>query len=574
MNPQLATINSGPLLAAAFGVQYSRLTYHLYKIPESSNYHEFSIPKKSGGARTITSPNEIRKSYQRKILLLLSNVYEPPSCAHGFIAGRGICSNAAAHVGALWVLNFDLKDFFSQIHFGRIAGLLQSRAYGLDEIPARLIAQTACYRSRLPQGAPTSPILANMIAKPLDSAISRLASRAKANYTRYADDLTISGRSFNQLSYFVSKINCSRTFYSHFEISGDLFELNKQLIEIIRSSGFAVNDNKTRLQIKNARKSVTGLVVNRKLNVPRQFVRATRAVLHAWNRYGYRRAHLRYLSKYRDYGTHHLDFRSFQRYAKGRIDYIGQVKGKNSPVYQKLYDAFYDLERVSFTDAYLARQPIDFRRRLRETVWVVHVEYTDFAGEPAFSQGTAFFVKNLGFLTCSHVLPPADLGQTNSALISVKIHPELGGSSPCFAKVVARDTTADVALLSLAKTASHSAPSYGLELDLAPSFLGNPTLTVAGFPNHSVMDNLYIAEGKHLQIKKKAEVIYHSLSARISQGASGGPVLSSDGMAVGIATRGIVESEENSSAGDTLFSGFVSTSIAIPAIMSKLAYAG
>lgn len=569
MNEILASINSGPLLAQALGVRYSKLTYHLYKIPDSENYTRFEVRKKSGGTRKIRAPHPIRRYYQRRLLALLADVYSPPSCAHGFITNRSIYSNALPHAGAHWVLNFDLKDFFEQIHFGRIFGLLRSPIYGLDETPARLIAQLACFEGRLPQGAPTSPLLANMIARPLDTQLSRLAYKNKVKYTRYADDLTISGRSLSKLWSFVSVINCSPTFYAHFEVESSFFSLADSLIATIENNGFEVNSKKNRLQIKNSRKSVTGLIVNRKVNVPRRFVRSTRAALHAWERYGYKKANDTYLLRFRSGNAATPDFRSFQKHLKGRIDYIGQIKGTDSVVYIRQHDKFYDLERFSFPDGYLAPKPIDPKRRLRETVWVVHVTYQDNDGDKSHSQGTAFFVKGMGFITCSHIFPEAGKYNSDFPLI-VRIHPEFEDKADHPAKLMAKSNTYDVALLSLAATAVAAEPLFGLEMDPNPSFLGNPTLTVAGFPNHAAMDSLYIAEGKHLQMKKKDGLTYHSLSARISKGNSGGPVLDSEGKVVGVATRGLSESEEVLSAGDTLFSGFVANNIIVPIIEHEL----
>ncbi len=164
-------------------------------------YVEFTIPKASGEPRKITAPRPKLKKLQRKILDELLVKCAPHDAAHGFVRGRSVVTNAQPHAGAQLVIKMDLRDFFPTIHYRRVVGLFKHYGYG-DEVAAAL-ASLCTHRSQLadgrvqwpgvlPQGAPTSPALANVLCRRLDSRLLGLAKRAGAVYTRYADDLTFS----------------------------------------------------------------------------------------------------------------------------------------------------------------------------------------------------------------------------------------------------------------------------------------------------------------------------------------------------------------------------------------------
>ena len=106
--------------------------------------------------------------------------------------GTEYTTNAQRHVKKKYVFNLDLENFFDQVHFGRVRGMLMKPPYGIGAEAALVIAQIACYKGKLPQGAPTSPILTNMVCAPLDTQLIRLAQKYKLHYTRYADDISFS----------------------------------------------------------------------------------------------------------------------------------------------------------------------------------------------------------------------------------------------------------------------------------------------------------------------------------------------------------------------------------------------
>lgn len=269
-----------PELASILGVSASFLTKTLYKpgvqFHVNSHYHQFDIPKKSGGVRTINAPSEQLKDLQRKLSDLLLNCKtvihfdQKIECtlSHGFERERSIITNARIHRGKKNVLNLDLEDFFGSFNFGRVRGyFIANKHFKLDPHIATVIAQIACYNNALPQGSPCSPVIANLITNSLDIKLSQLARKNGCSYTRYADDITFSTRKKNFPLAIVKDV--------------ENLTLGSKLLSEIRRSGFSVNPKKTRLQFKDSRQEATGLVVNKKVSVKSEYWRLTRAMAHS-----------------------------------------------------------------------------------------------------------------------------------------------------------------------------------------------------------------------------------------------------------------------------------------------------
>ena len=190
-------------IAHLIGFKPKNLAYILYGIPDEYKYSEFAIPKKSGGERSIRSPIPKLKHVQRRLAKRLSmclaeideleGVQRKCTLSHGFRPNLGVATNAAPHVRRRWVFNIDLEDFFPSINFGRVRGyFIKNKHFALNEGSATILAQICCWRNELPQGAPTSPVISNLLASTLDIALNRLARRERCTYTRYADDITFS----------------------------------------------------------------------------------------------------------------------------------------------------------------------------------------------------------------------------------------------------------------------------------------------------------------------------------------------------------------------------------------------
>ncbi|MGB5082668.1 MAG: retron Ec67 family RNA-directed DNA polymerase/endonuclease [Burkholderiales bacterium] len=279
---QLTTLKAATTLAEVatlLGSKTSGLAYVLYKLPEALKYTEFDVPKRYGGVRKISAPIDSLRLLQQRLSDLLQNCLKEiedngdrkSDVSHGFKRERSIMSNGERHRKQRYVFNVDLKDFFPSINFGRIRGFfIKDKHFALDPKVATFLAQIACYNDALPQGSPCSPVISNLIGHVLDTHLVRLASKEGCRYTRYADDLTFST---NKTS-FPSSIAKRADHAPHDWIAG------AALVKLVEKSGFAINLSKTRMQYCDSRQEVTGLVVNRKVNVRSNYRRIVRAMTH------------------------------------------------------------------------------------------------------------------------------------------------------------------------------------------------------------------------------------------------------------------------------------------------------
>jgi RNA-directed DNA polymerase len=273
-------------LALILGFKPKSLAYILYGKPEASKYRIFEIPKRSGGFRTISSPVDSLKLLQRRLADVLQDCKEeidilrreanenssPSTISHGFSRGRSVRTNAKPHRNRQFVFNVDLEDFFGSINFGRVRGFFSAdRSFRLDIKVSTVIAQIACNMNCLPQGSPCSPIISNLIAHIMDIHLVSLASKMGCTYTRYADDLTFS----TNKSKFPKSLGIRSEIDKHEWIAGP------ELLRIINHSGFRINKNKTRMQNRYSRQEVTGLIVNKRLNVPFEYRHTVRAMAHS-----------------------------------------------------------------------------------------------------------------------------------------------------------------------------------------------------------------------------------------------------------------------------------------------------
>lgn len=238
-------------LAQRLRVSKRRLAYLLFKAKPL--YTTFTIPKHSGEPRTLSAPVPLLKHAQRRILhTVLAHQKFSPAC-HGFRRKRSILTNARPHVGRPVVIRLDLKDFFPSIHYGRVRELF--RRFDIGDMEAVWLARLCTHEGRLPQGAPTSPAIANAMCLKMDARLLGLARSVKARYTRYADDLTFSG-------------------------PGEIVKILPLVRRIVKEEGFEVSAKKTFIQRRGSCQKVTGVVVNDRPNVPRWHRRMLRAIVH------------------------------------------------------------------------------------------------------------------------------------------------------------------------------------------------------------------------------------------------------------------------------------------------------
>jgi retron-type reverse transcriptase len=297
-------------LAAALGISIPTLRWLAFHTEVAARIHyvSFTVPKRSGGVRTLSAPHRKLKAAQKWIRETILDRLPALEPAQGFVAGRSILTNARQHTGQAVVVNMDLEAFFPSITFPRVRTVFQRLGYSPSVATILALVCTECPRRQvdyagktyhvaigprgLPQGACTSPALSNQVARRLDKRLGGLAAKLGLRYTRYADDLTFSGN---------AALN---------ERVGYLLARVRHLAEDER---FAVNEKKTRVQRRNRAQSVTGMVVNDRPGVPRAEVRRVRAILH--------RARAEGLDAQNREGRPH-----FREWLRGKIAYIAMAR--------------------------------------------------------------------------------------------------------------------------------------------------------------------------------------------------------------------------------------------------------
>jgi len=270
-------------LANAMGIALAELRFLCFNraVSTINHYQRFRIPKKTGGERLISAPMPRLKRAQYWVLDNILAHAPLHEAAHGFVPQRSILSNARNHVGKDVVINLDLKDFFPTLTYARVKGLFEAMGYAeAVAIPLALLCTEPVVDEMqldgqryfvangprlLPQGAPTSPAITNLICRKLDRRLFGLAQKLGFTYSRYADDLT-------------------------FSVSGEgarkIGTLLKAVHGIVTAEGFNVHPDKTRVMRNSARQEVTGLTVNERVAVPRDLVRRFRAVLQQVEKHG------------------------------------------------------------------------------------------------------------------------------------------------------------------------------------------------------------------------------------------------------------------------------------------------
>jgi len=264
-------------LATAMNLNLGALRFLAFNrnISKTTHYQRFYLPKKSGGKRLISAPMPRMKQAQHWIL---ENVlYKIPSynTAHGFVPNRSILTNAGNHLGKDVVINIDLKDFFPSVKYARVKGLFQKLGYSeqIATIFSLICTETEVdiiemdgkkyYAQKgerfLPQGAPTSPAITNLICYKLDKRFEGLAKKIGFTYTRYADDLAFSASG---------------------EAAKNVGSILHFAKEIIEKEGFTIHPDKIHVMRKGSQQEVTGIVVNEKLGIDRETLRKFRALLH------------------------------------------------------------------------------------------------------------------------------------------------------------------------------------------------------------------------------------------------------------------------------------------------------
>jgi RNA-directed DNA polymerase len=272
----LPVLHNAEQLAAAMGITIGELRFLSYarRVATVNHYQRFQIPKKSGGLRQISAPMPRLKRAQEWVLHNILEKVPVHDAAHGFRRGRSIVSNAAPHVGADVVVNIDLRDFFPTVTYRRIRGVFRKLGYSEQiatlfallcsepDVNTVVLDGVTYYVARgerfLPQGAPTSPAITNVLCRRLDARLRFVAEKLAFRYSRYADDLTFSAFG---------------------DAAADAGRLLRRVRYVVEQEDFHIHPDKTRILRKGRRQEVTGLVVNQRVNVSRTLLRRFRATL-------------------------------------------------------------------------------------------------------------------------------------------------------------------------------------------------------------------------------------------------------------------------------------------------------
>lgn len=272
----LPPIPSAIALATALGMSLGQLRFLAYdrEVSTVTQYRRFRIPKRTGGERLISAPRKRLKAAQHWILDNLLDTLSLSEHAHGFRSAHSIVTNARSHVGAAVVINVDLRDFFPTVTYARVKGLFRKLGYS-EEVATLLgllctepdtvqteLDQVTYYVAQgtrhLPQGAPTSPAITNLLCRHLDKRLSGFAHKHHLVYSRYADDITLSAP--------IGTVP---------RIGAMLAVLNK----VTNDEGFTIHPEKISVQRRGHRQEVTGIIVNDRMGVDRRTLRRFRAFL-------------------------------------------------------------------------------------------------------------------------------------------------------------------------------------------------------------------------------------------------------------------------------------------------------
>lgn len=280
-------------LALLLGIKGEKLASLVYG-KEELLYKKMFIPKKKGGTREIVIPNNNLKYTQKWILDNILNYMKVSIYSKGFEKSKSILDNATVHLNQECIINMDLKDFFPSIKCDRVFRIFYY--YGYTKEISFVLSKLCTYNGKLPQGSPASPKIANIICLKLDKRISKLCEKYDAKYSRYADDITISGK-------------------KGIETIIDI------VTTIVENEGFKINKNKTRVAYRNKRQEVTGLNLNSgKVTVPREYKRKLMQEIYYCQKYGVDN-HLTYIKCEKAFYKEHL---------YGKAYYINMIEPKSA----------------------------------------------------------------------------------------------------------------------------------------------------------------------------------------------------------------------------------------------------
>ena len=513
-------IKSRQELADYLSIELRELTFFAYS--NSSFYRHFYIPKGDGSSRRIISaPKGKLATVQRTLAATLGEIYQPPYPVNGFVKGKSTVTNALPHVRARGILKLDINDFFPSITASRIHGLFSSEPFCFSTEVVDTLTNLTCCNQTLPQGAPTSPVLSNMICYRMDKTLLNLARKHKLRFTRYADDLTFSSTSRRAISSIAST-----------DERGEVV-ISEEIARIVQHNGFSITSRKTTYMGSETRQTVTGIVVNEKCNFRRDDYRYLRNLFYRWKNQGVEVAafsyaqHLKMPSRRRSFVNESGEFSEdlFRQHIRGILSYYSMIVSNNerpSEPLQKLWTSYHDLTMENVPEMIPER-----------SIYQIETTYdyeSSESKEGLFAvTGTAFMLDNAGLVTARHCILP----------------------SLCKRPIFRQDPLMEVvAGKHRIERDIKDAVNNGIDdWAIIPDFQvehNQPALSIAA--SNDLQQGMKViaygfAEGERVLRKIQAritEVLEHEaiVDRAFIQGMSGGPVLNARGKVIGVITQG------------------------------------
>lgn len=520
-------------------------TEFLWKIlirDKQINYTSFPLSKKNGGYRTIQSPSKNLAILQKKLAYILSLNFTPHNRAHGFIEKRNIVTNASEHLKKAFVLNVDLENFFESISFARVRKMFTSY-FKLNETVATILANICTHpEGFLPQGAATSPMISNILAKSLDKELKQLSLESKGvKYTRYADDITFSTNK--------TEFPKSIAFLSE----DRQVVLSERLLQIIKKNGFKVNGQKIRLQDRKSNQSVTGITVNEKLNVSRIYIRRIRSILNCIEKnnddldVARKMFERKYPFRQRARGKYSEMFSVL----KGMINHVGHVKGTSDPVYLKLASRFNNVSPKHKVIKSVEKQSSK-RKMYEEYTFVIEQEKPVVAFPSKESnefenvyhnQGTGFLLKGIGVITNVHVIKDLVCAIELEMWIPQPYYVRVFKSNDFnghMMRIECYDIEKDIAILR-SPSLDHNANGFSYNELIKKDQL----IDLVGYPDYRRgqeirVDNGFV-RGIRIHTDSSDNTVTHKryeITPTIYGGNSGGPIVNEKGEVIAVAVKG------------------------------------
>lgn len=300
-NPKLPFLYDTDQLSYFF-VGNSKRLFDLFRNCEQ-HYYTVELKKKNGKSRLLHVPDEELKRAQRMILHKILKCFTASDHATAYVRRKSLTDNANPHVGKRYLLKLDITDFFGSITFDHVYRAVFNSKYFPKQIGV-ILTSLCCCNDVLPQGAPTSPYISNIVMCEFDDCLGSWCKKHGVAYTRYCDDLTFSS---NQ----------------------PLFHVYQKVRSMLECMGFAINESKTHFVTNANRQSVTGLTVNEKVSVSAEYKRKLRQAVHYVLRYGSDDCILH--TNKTEFITNGVpDEEKYLQHLIGRVNYVLQIEPNNT----------------------------------------------------------------------------------------------------------------------------------------------------------------------------------------------------------------------------------------------------